>query len=92
MKGFRCKCGQTVVWSSMGVRSCETCPECGSDLAMGAGLHRDPVPHEWVTRYDPNTGEPYEMCKVCFKRREKPAQDVTYPDAVLGDIRARAGS
>ena len=54
----------------MGVSRCVACPECGSDLAESPTSHSDPIPHEWVTRYDEVTGKPYEICRMCTTKRE----------------------
>lgn len=70
MQYYRCKCGKTTAWTTIGVSPCVTCHRCGSDLAQGETLHREPAPHRYVTRYDPITGKPYELCDVCCERRE----------------------
>ncbi len=46
MRYFQCKCGDRKSWSSMGVRRCQRCPKCGSDLAEGPSSHREPEPHQ----------------------------------------------
>lgn len=69
MQYYRCKCGETASWSSMGVARCERCSKCGSDLALGPDGHLEPVSHEYVTKYDQNTGVPYEVCRGCLQRR-----------------------
>lgn len=73
MNYWRCKCGETVSWESgYPPVPCQVCEKCGSTLAMHPDHHREPEPHKWVTRYHESTGKPYEMCEVCFERREKP--------------------
>lgn len=71
MQYYRCKCGNAVSWTSMGVASCERCPQCGSDLAQGPESHSDPAPHAYMTRYDAHTGAPYEVCSGCQQTRTK---------------------
>lgn len=78
MQYYRCKCGDSTAWSSMGVSACTTCKKCGSDLAQSPGGHAEtPAPHEYVTKYDQDTGTPYERCSRCMDRRteiETPAE------------------
>ena len=69
MQYYRCRCGHSQAWGSMGPASCARCPKCGSDLALGPSGHSEPKPHEYVTKYDPNTGAPYEVCTLCFRKR-----------------------
>ena len=78
MQYYRCKCGKSEAWTSMGVSECATCKHCGSDLAMGPEGHAEtPAPHEYVAKYNEDTGIPYEVCRRCLRRRvdlEKPAE------------------
>src|SRR5580700_10927309 len=67
MMFYRCKCGFSQAHTSMGVPACSRCPKCGSDLAPGPNVHSEPEPHEFVTKYDQNTGAPYQRCKRCFR-------------------------
>lgn len=69
MQYYRCKCGSTKSWTSMGVPRCIACHECGSDLAQASTEHAEPAPHRWETRYDAETGKPYESCRGCLARR-----------------------
>ena len=70
MQYYRCKCGNATAWTSMGVPGCTRCSKCGSDLAQGPEGHSDkPDDHAYVTKYDQNTGAPYEVCRTCYKRR-----------------------
>jgi hypothetical protein len=50
--------------------TCDVCSECGSDLALSPSLHRTPTQHKWITKYNENTGEPYEICENCFTLKE----------------------
>lgn len=78
MQFYRCKCGKSTCWTSMGVPACSSCKRCGSDFAQGPEGHADvPAPHDYVTKYHEDTGVPYEVCRVCMGRRtelEKPAE------------------
>jgi hypothetical protein len=69
MQFYRCKCGKSTMWTSMGVPACTRCKRCGSDFAQGPQGHEEPSPHEYVTRYDEFTGKPYELCQLCIHRR-----------------------
>lgn len=70
MRFYRCKCGDHTAWSSMGVADCLTCKKCGSDLAEGPSGHSDsPTPHDYVTKYNQDTGVPYERCDRCMQTR-----------------------
>ncbi len=71
MQYFQCKCGEHKSWTSMGVPRCTRCKKCGSDLAQGPDGHREPEPHRYVTKYNQNTGAPFEICDRCFERRDK---------------------
>lgn len=68
MRTLRCKCGELVVWTSMGQPACQTCPKCGSVPAGHPDHHPEPIPHDFVTKYDQNTGEPYRWCRRCAKK------------------------
>ena len=56
----------------MGVALCDTCPKCGSTaISLGAKMKGiefpEAVPHKFVTKYDQNTGKPYQWCQQCYK-------------------------
>lgn len=70
MQYFQCRCGSVRSWSSMGVRRCQSCAKCGSDLAQHPDSHRDPEPHQWAPDFDPSTGarEP-DVCLSCMTKR-----------------------
>ena len=72
MQYYRCKCGNAKAWTSMGVPGCVRCSKCGSDLAQSPQGHSDkPDEHDFVTKYDQNTGEPYDVCRRCMARRDE---------------------
>jgi hypothetical protein len=82
MQFYRCKCGKSTAWTSMGVPACTKCRYCGSDLAQGPTTHGEPAPHKYVTKYDENTGKPYEICRSCMQTRadlEKPPEPEAPP-------------
>ena len=69
MIGYQCKCGDRVGSSSMGFPLCTGCPKCQTRLACNHNGHVYPDPHEFVTRYNEKTGEPYKMCKNCLEKK-----------------------
>lgn len=76
MRYYRCKCGKAESWGSMPPKKCQGCSECNTTLELHPDHHRTPDPHEFVTRYDETTGEPYQICKRCWaKPKEPPAPD-----------------
>lgn len=84
---YRCRCGSRASWSSMGVASCETCPECRSTLATGPGLHSEPTEHEWtiVAHGTGDDGQPLTStrCRGCHRaKREIEAAANTVPQGV----------
>lgn len=68
MKYVRCRCGNQIGWTSMGSSNCEGCEECNTTLSEHPDFHDELEPHEWVTKYNVDTGEPYQMCKNCMIR------------------------
>jgi hypothetical protein len=34
-------------------------------------MHSDPIPHEFKTRYNGHTGEPYELCIICCRTKNE---------------------
>jgi hypothetical protein len=70
MIGYRCKCGEIIASSSMGVPACWGCTKCKTNLATNPRDHHYPAKHEFVTKYDENTGKPYERCKNCYNKKE----------------------
>lgn len=71
MQYYRCKCGGSTSWTTMGVRRCQLCPKCGSDLAQGPDGHREPEPHQWRPQFDPHTGaRAPDVCINCLTKRK----------------------
>lgn len=66
---YTCKCGEMVVWSSMGVSPCNGCKKCNTVPSAGTPF-REPIPHHFITRYNETTGEPYKVCDVCWIREK----------------------
>ncbi len=65
MRAYKCKCGNQEWIGSYGPPACLGCEKCGTQC----GLDSPPEPHRWVTRYNQNTGKPYEMCMDCMTKR-----------------------
>lgn len=69
-----CQCGKAESWSSgMPYYDCQGCKECGT--TFGSTVMEDGKPvtkfkplkeHEFIIRYNTNTGKPYKMCKWCY--------------------------
>ena len=79
MQFYRCKCGKSTAWTSMGVSACSNCDSCGSDFAQSPEQHEAPAEHKYVTRYDSLTGAPYEMCRVCMEQKPVPCRGCGKP-------------
>ena len=68
MKYAKCKCGQSEFWGSgMEPNRCQPCLTCGTTKWFNPS-HPLPESHEWITKYDENTGEPYKICSLCMTR------------------------
>lgn len=65
MQYYRCKCGKTFHFGSVGPKRCRGCSYCGTTLTQYPDDHKTPEPHEFVTKYNEDTGEPYEICRQC---------------------------
>ena len=52
---YRCQCGKSTAWSSMGVVACDVCPYCHTTLGAGPNSHPEPVAHDF--RAAPLDGE-----------------------------------
>lgn len=73
---FKCKCGKMEFFGSgMMPNDCDGCTECGTTLATSPEGHKEIAPHEWIIKYDENTGKPYRRCKKCYQK-EKEENDV----------------
>lgn len=70
MQYYRCKCGKSQSWGSMAPPLCEGCGECHTTLEQFPSLHREPAAHEFETLYDEHTGEPYQRCTRCLKKKD----------------------
>lgn len=68
MRIYRCKCGSYEFFGSIGPFRCQGCEECGTQ----AGRDEPPEPHQFVTKYDQNTGKPYQLCRICMHRSTGP--------------------
>lgn len=65
MMYFRCQCGKSTAFGSMMPQRCVGCPNCNTTLTSHPDCHKEPEPHQYVTRYDEVTGKPYEICINC---------------------------
>lgn len=74
MRTVRCKCGESIIHTSMGITDCETCDKCGSTFAGHPDGHAEPIPHDWQTKYDSDTGQPYLVCGRCGKSQKQKTQ------------------
>jgi len=69
MKTFRCKCGESIIYSSMGTgHNCEGCTKCNTTYADHPDHHLPLEPHDWITKYNQNTGKPYKVYNKCCHR------------------------
>lgn len=67
---YRCKCGESIWYSSMGFADCEVCEKCGSTPATHPDGHADPEPHDFVLRYNEETGKAsHYICTKCYKKK-----------------------
>lgn len=71
MQHYRCKCGEATMYGSMGPMACQGCDKCNTTYAQHPDNHETPKEHQWVTKYDQNTGDPYEICSMCYKKNNK---------------------
>ncbi len=73
MQYYRCKCGDSEAWCSDSPWPCARCKKCGSDLAGGPDLHRDPRPHEFL-EYPVETDDgqaTLSRCRWCMKTKKQ---------------------
>ncbi len=80
MRYYRCKCGKQTGWASMPFPPCSGCKDCNTTMAEGPEFHEIPSPHEYIIRFDQYTGKPYEVCEMCWKRKEDIEQEESDPD------------
>lgn len=71
MQFYRCKCGASRSWGSMPPPLCARCGACGSDLAPGPSLHREPKPHEYLVEQVATDAGPAPLtrCRWCMKTK-----------------------
>ena len=74
MKFHQCKCGKRQYFESgMLPQPCQGCDECNTTLTTRPDRHKTPEPHDFVIRYDSNTGKPKRlMCQRCFESAPLP--------------------
>ena len=59
------------MWTSMGSQDCQGCEECKTTYSGHPDHHKPLQPHQWVKRFNGNTGKPYNVCKVCAELDEE---------------------
>ena len=69
MQYYRCKCGKSKAWGFIGPSPCTGCPSCGTTLDQSPMDHTLPLPHTFITKYDEDTGKPYELCGICLRTK-----------------------
>jgi len=65
---YQCKCGHKRVWSSILISDCDGCYKCKTTLAPSLSFHKQLIAHDFITKYDENTGQPYKICQKCWKK------------------------
>jgi len=66
MQGYQCKCGNIIGSNTgEGFHDCEGCEKCKTTFAHSPSGHRELKPHNFITKYNENTGKTYKMCKDC---------------------------
>ena len=70
MQYYRCKCGESVAFGSMPPQDCEGCVECNTTLEQHPDNHKPLAEHEWIDKFDQNTGEKYQRCIKCLTRKK----------------------
>lgn len=73
MQYYRCKCGEATAWGSIPPPQCSFCPTCKSNLALSAGSHTDPKPHEFYpSRVETDEGEKsVTTCRLCMRTKKE---------------------
>lgn len=72
MRHYRCKCGSSRSYGSMGPPLCSKCGTCGSDLAGGPEAHREPKDHDFSLVDEVATDEgpkPLTRCRYCVRTK-----------------------
>lgn len=68
---LRCKCGDKTCYTSMGSQDCEGCEKCNTTFAAHPDNHNELKPHEFITKYNSDTGKPYKWCKRCGQKDQE---------------------
>lgn len=55
----------------MPIQDCNGCDECNTTLEYHKDLHKETIPHDWITKYNTDTGKEYKMCSRCGKIDEE---------------------
>ena len=69
MQYYRCKCGKSTAYGTMGPNPCDGCYECGTTLDQAPELHRTPEPHQMEpTTVQTDDGQAVlHRCRWCGK-------------------------
>jgi len=73
---YRCKCGEIQAWSSMSIPDCDGCYKCKTTLAPNPELHKPLQKHEFIIKYNEDSGLPYKVCHRCWKKREQIIKEI----------------
>ena len=65
MQHYRCKCGESYSFGSMSPMDCQGCDICNTTYAQHPDHHKERKPHTMVTKYNQDTGKPYQICSMC---------------------------
>lgn len=92
MMFYRCKCGKKQVWSSIEISECDGCYRCKTTLVSRSELHKHIIPHDFITKYDENTGIAYKICQRCNKRSHEIIKDMKaiINEKITGKIKVKA--
>lgn len=66
MQYYRCKCGYKTAWGSMPCSDCQGCDKCNTTLETHPDMHQELKPHDFIEKFDENTGKPYKRCRICM--------------------------
>lgn len=53
----------------MGPAICQGCDECNTTLVQHPDDHEIPEEHNWIKKYNEDTGIPYEICSRCMTKK-----------------------
>ena len=92
MQYYRCKCGLRRMFGSDTPRPCEGCDQCNTTLEQDPDHHTTPEPHQWVTKYNQNTGARKQVCRHCLVENEDFTDEETDAQEVWSVYRNEVGA